>query len=444
MVTAVRAAPYREITPEGKYILNLHPGQSKAWQCKARFPVISAGTQWGKTCFEPDWLRREIVNCGEGDYLAVTATFPLLELKLLPEFIYVFDTAFHLGEYKDAKHCIQFHHVPGGTNGQVKVIDNTRIIFGSATHPESLESATAKAAVMDEAGQKQFLLGTWEAVQRRLSLAQGRCLFGTTLYNSGWFINEVYDLALRGEGGFELIQGDSIQNPVFPREEYERAMQTLPAWKFSMFYKGKFIRPAGLVYDSFDPASSKVARFEIPKTWLIYVGHDFGSANPAAMFYAQDPATGIFYAYYEYLPGQGKSTYEHVEEFKRITQGYNVVNRVGGNLTSEDGWRNDYTSHGWHIQPPKLTMKRVEQQIQAVYSLHKLNKIKVFSDLHNYLDEKLSFSYELDEKYQPTDKLENEQKYHLLAAERTLLSSFTPETVVKPAHREAVTFAPKW
>ena len=438
MVTAVRVPPYREITPEGKYILNLHPGQTKAWQCKARFPVISAGTQWGKTCFQPDWMRREIVNCGEGDYLAVTATFPLLELKLLPEFIYVFDTAFHLGEYKDSKHCIQFHHVPGGTNGQVKVIDNTRIIFGSATHPESLESATAKAAVLDEAGQKQFLLGTWEAVQRRLSLAQGRCLFGTTLYNSGWFINEVYEPASRREGGFELIQGDSIENPVFPRGEYERAMQTLPAWKFAMFYKGKFIRPAGLVYDSFDPAASKVARFDIPKTWLIYVGHDFGSANPAAMFYAQDPATGIFYAYYEYLPGQGRSTYEHVEEFKRITQGYNVINRVGGNLTSEEGWRNDYTSQGWHIQPPKLTMKRVEQQIQAVYALHKLNKIKVFSDLHNYLDEKLSFSYQLDERYNPTDKLEDEQKYHLLAAERTLLSWFTPETV------EQREFSPVW
>jgi len=65
--------------------------------------------------------------------------------------------------------------------------------------------------------------------------------------------------------------------------------------------------------------------------------------------------------------------------------------------------------------------------------LHRLNKVKVFRDLYNYLDQKLSFSYELDEKYQPTDKYEDEPKYHLLAAERYVLSSFTPETVVKQA-----------
>jgi len=191
--------PYREITPEGKYILNLHEGQTKAWESTARFVVMCAGTQGGKTCFEPDWLRREINTCGPGDYLVITATFPLLELKLLPEFRFVFETAFKLGDYSDSKKIIQFHHVVKG-NDKAKVIDPTRIIFGSATHPEGVESATAKAAVMDEAGQKQFLLGTWEAVQRRLSLSQGRCLFGTTLYNAGWFINDIYEPAARGEG----------------------------------------------------------------------------------------------------------------------------------------------------------------------------------------------------------------------------------------------------
>lgn len=438
MVTATQAKPYREITPEGRYILNLHAGQTKAWDSRARFIVISAGSQGGKTCFEPDWLRREIKNCGEGDYIVVTATFPLLELKLLPEFRYVFETAFHLGEYLDSKKTLQFHHVPGGTDGHVKVIDNTRIIFGSATHPESLESATAKAAVLDEAGQKQFKLETWEAVQRRLSLSEGRALFGTTLYNSGWFVTDVYTPAMKREGGLELVQFDSITNPSFPAGEYERARATLPAWKFAMFYQGKFIRPAGLVYDCFDVNTDAVQRFEIPRSWHIYTGHDFGTANPAAMFYAKDPDTGIYYAFAEYLPGAGHSTYNHVEAFKQITRNteqdiklgrnYNVVMRVGGNLTTEDGWRNDFGQHGWPIQPPKETMRRVENQIAQVYAHHKLHKIKVFSDLHHYLDEKMSFSYELDERYNPTDKYEDEQRYHLMASERTLFSSFTPET----------------
>jgi hypothetical protein len=381
-------------------------------------------------------LKREIDERGDGDYIVLTATFPLLELKLLPEFCHVFETVFKLGRYQDNKKRIQFHHaLPGGRD---KVIDTTRIIFGSATNPESVESATAKAAVLDEVGQKQFQLGTWEATQRRLSLSQGRALMGTTLYNAGWFIDNVYDQALRKVGGFELIQFDSITNPAFPKAEYERARDTMPAWKFAMFYQGRYMRPAGMVYDSFDPAASKVPRFDIPKSWLVYVGHDFGSANPAAMFYAQDPATGIFYAFHEYQPGPGRSTYQHVEEFKRICTGYNVVARVGGAHT-EEGWRNDFTSHGWHIQAPNEDMRRIDNQVARVYGLHKQNRIKVFNDLREYLDQKMSFSYVLDEKYQPTDKYEDEPRYHLMAAERYILSYFRPETAISRVNVVRVT-----
>ena len=405
---------------------------TKCIQVDSEDRLYLAGTSFiptHNTCFEPDWLRREIKTCGDGDYIVGTATFPLLELKLLPEFNYVFDTAFHLGEYKDSKRCIQFHHVPGGTNGQVKVVDPTRIIFGSATHPESLESATAKGAVLDEVGQKQFLLGSWEAVQRRLSLSQGRCLFGTTLYNSGWFVNDVYGPASRGEPGYELIQGDSIQNPVFPKEEYERARASLPAWKFAMFYQGKFIRPAGLVFDCFDPAIDVVDDFEIPKNWFIHTMHDFGKANPAALFTAQDPATGQFYHFREYMPrGMERSAYEHVQEWKRITAGYNVISRYGGNWTTEDEIRQLYTTHGWPIAKPRW--KEVQNQYERVYALNALHKIKVFKSLVHFIDQKTSFSYELDERYNPTDKYEDEASQHLLACERYGMSNVAPETVV--------------
>jgi hypothetical protein len=437
VVLATAVKPYREITPEGKYILNLHPGQSLAWQSTARFVVMSAGTQSGKTCFEPDWLRREINTCGEGDYLVLTATFPLLELKLLPEFRYVFETAFRLGEYLDSKKMLQFHHV--AAHGTAKIIDKTRIIFGSATHPESVESATAKAAVLDEAGQKQFLLGTWEAAQRRLSLSQGRALFGTTLYNSGWFINDIYEPAARGVQGYELIQFDSTMNPAFPEVEYQREQAILPPWKFAMFYRGKYLRPAGLVFDCFSETEDIIDRFEIPKNWFIHVGHDFGTANPAAMFYAQDPGTGQFYAFHEYLPGAGHSVYEHVQEFKQITAGYNVVSRSGGNWTTEEEIRQAYTSQGWQISKPRW--KEPQKQYELVYGMNKLHKVKVFRDLRHYIDQKTSFSYQLDDRYNPTDKYEDEASQHLLAAERYILSNFTPDTVTTNAPSRAYSMA---
>ena len=90
MTTVTKIKPYREVIdlPDGtaKLRLNLHAGQQRAWKSTARFPVILSGTQWGKTCFEPDWLNREITDRGEGDYIVGSATFPLLGLKVLPEF----------------------------------------------------------------------------------------------------------------------------------------------------------------------------------------------------------------------------------------------------------------------------------------------------------------------------------------------------------------------
>jgi len=406
---------FREIA-DGKLKLNFHPGQSRAWESQRRFVVMLAGTQGGKTTFAPHWLYREINRQGPGDYLAVTATFPLLQLKFLPEMQYVFETLLKWGEYRDSAKTIVSHD-------RIHGAEASRIIFGSAKNPESVESATAKAAVLDEAGQRQFRRDAWEAIQRRLSIHQGRALIATTIYCLGWLKTELYDPWMNGDPQIDVIQFDSILNPMFPREEYERARERLPRWKFRMFYQGQFDRPAGMVYDCFDEAVAVIPRQPIPRQWLIYVGHDFGGSNPAAIFYAQDPDTGYFYAFNEYLPGP-RSTEEHVRAFKQITQGYTVVKRVGGSHT-EEGWRNDFTAQGWPISEPAVT--EVEQGINRVYGLHKLNKVFIFKDLVNYLDEKMSYSRELDENNQPTEKIEDKARYHLMDAERYILSDFTPD-----------------
>lgn len=434
MVVTTGIKPYREFVqvPGGLDMrINFHPGQERAMKSEARFVVILAGVQGGKTCMQPDWLYREICEKGEGDYIVGSATFPLLGLKLLPEFQNLFCNILRWGVYKDDRmgnRIIQSNH------------DKSRIIFFSATNPEAMESATAKAAVLDEAGQKNFRQGTWEAVQRRLSLSRGRCLFGTTLYQLGWLKTECYDRAIAGDKDFEIIQFDSTENPMFPPEEYQRQKQLLPKWKFDMFYRGRYSRPVGLVFDNFSEEDDVIDRFEIPKEWFIYVGHDFGAANPAAMFYAQDPGTGQFYAFREYLPGPGRSVYEHVQEFKKITSGYNVIQRSGGNWTTEDEIRQAYTAQGWHITKPKW--KDPQQQYELVYAMHALHKIKVFRDLRNYLDQKMTFSYELDDRYQPTDKYDDEASMHALAAERYLISNFVPETAIRGLRPQVA--KPKW
>lgn len=377
-----------------------------------------AGSQSGKTAFGPHWMHREIERCGEGDYLVGTATFPLLNLKLLSEYKLVFCELLKWGHYAEKS----------GTHVITSNDSKTRIIFFSATNPESIESATAKAAHLDEAGQKQFREDTWQAVNRRLAINRGRILITTTLYTLGWLKTEVYDRWKSGDKDIEVIQFDSIENSAYPIEEFERAKATLPPWKFAMFNRGQYEIPAGLVHDSFG-ATDIIDRFPIPKEWLVYVGHDFGSANPAALFAAQNPVSGELFYWHEYLPGAGKGAHEHVEAWQKITSGYNVIARIGGNLTTEQDSRDLYTTHGWHIIEPR--QRSVPEQILRVIGQERLHKIKVFRDLKHIIEEKETFSYELDNKYQPTDKFEDEQNYHLLACERYLHTYFTPETAIR-------------
>jgi hypothetical protein len=381
--------------------------------------------QVGKTCFGPHWLQREILGDdhyegkGPGDYLAITATYPLLKLKMLPEFLYVFRDLQKLGIWKESDRVFTSHD-------RVHGAPSWRVIFGSATNPESIESATAKAAWLDEMGQHQFKRDAWEAVERRLSLSQGRVLGTTTLYELGWQKTELYDRWQAGDDSIDWIEVDALVNPAFPRAEYERAKQILPRWKFNMFYRGQWDKPAGLIYDCFDEENSVIQRFNLPKEWPRYVGHDFGPNNTAAIWYAQDPSTGFLYVYRTYHAG-GLSAYQHAQKFKELSEGENILRRVGG-ANHEDGWRESFTAAGWPISKPRE--HEVEVGINRVYGWHQTNRLFAFSDVVEYLDEKLSYSRKLDDRFEPTKEIQDKSRFHLMDGERYIISDFPVEAVM--------------
>ena len=191
---------------KGKVRFSLHPGQSKAWASVKRFILVLAGTQSGKTSFGPLWMHREIQARGPGDYIVVTPTYPLLMKKALPEFLRLFDTRLKLGTYQSQLKIFTFS--PEGSARTFGTVDHdtpTQIFFGHAQDPDALESATAKAAWLDECGQDQFRLGSWEAVQRRLALHQGRVLGTTTPYNLGWIKSQIYDRARAGDPNYLVV-----------------------------------------------------------------------------------------------------------------------------------------------------------------------------------------------------------------------------------------------
>lgn len=397
-------SPYK-LTADGYLDFHAHPGQWRAFQSTKRLILVLAGSQAGKTVIGPWWLWNEIGVRGEGDYLCVAPSYPLMQKKVLPEFLRLFETTMQAGAYRSSKRT--FHFRTGAT----------KVFFGHADDPESLESATAKAAWLDEPGQKRFRYGSWEAILRRLAVHRGRCLLTTTPYVLGWLKQQLYDPWLkagRNHSDIDVINFESVMNPAFPREEYERARDTMPAWRFNMFFRGLFERPAGVIYDCFDDARNTCPRFAIPDGWRRHLGLDFGGVNTAAVFSAQEPhSTPIrYYAYREYHAG-GRTAKEHATELLRGEPGVPVC--VGGSK-SEGQWRDEFRAAGLPVREPAVS--DVEVGINRVWGGFNTGQLIVFDDLAGLLDDVGTYSRETDDQGNPTEAIADKASYHLADALR--------------------------
>lgn len=428
------------ITPERRLRLSLHPGQARAWVSKKRFVVILAGTQSGKTSFGPHWLLREIGLCGPGDYMVIAPTFQLLEKKALPEFRRLFERTFDLGRYQTTPSRKFVFSETGERRvfGETYPETPTIVWFGYAEDPESLESATAKAAWCDEAGQKKFRVGSWEAIRRRVAIHRGRILITTTPYDLGWIKQVLHDPWRAANGNhpdIDLIRFDSTENPAFPRAEFEQARRELPRWKFDLFYRGILSRPAGLIYDAFidemAPHGHKLPRSAVPAHWPRFLGLDFGGVNTAGVFYARDPATQRLLLYRTYHAGN-RTAKEHVAA---LLAGEPTIPLCVGGSHSEDQWRQEFAAAGLGVLEPPI--KDVEVGINRVYAAHRCGEILVCSDLVDYLEEKTTYSRELDEQGEATEKIEDKSRFHLLDAERYLIAHLRGGVEMRTAGSEA-------
>lgn len=384
-----------------KMKIELHPGQTRAWDATARFVFVIAGTQSGKTSFVPVWLDREIRRAGRGDYLAVTATYDLFKLKFQPEMSSYFKDLMGW-KYSASDRLLWRADKP-------KLF--SRIILRSADAEGGLESNTAKAAVLDECGQDRYKVSAWEAVQRRLSLSQGRVLGATTPYNLGWLKTQVFDLWRNGDPDFAVIQFKSLMNPSFPREEYYRMKGKLPDWKFQMFYNGEFSRPAGLIYSDFTDLHI-IEPFDIPLRFPRFFMADFGAVHMAALKIAMDPANGFLYLYWEYLEGD-KTTKEHAKEAKKAGE---IFAGSWGGSASEIQPRRDWGAAGLYISKPPIS--DVESGIDKVIEAIKTRRFYVFKDCTGIIDEFGMYSRKLDDAGEPTEEIKDKADYHRLDALR--------------------------
>ena len=394
-----------------------HADQQKAWESTADVVIICAAWQSGKTVALPWLLLREIQRKGPGDYGAFSSTYKLLSRKFLPELRKVFG---QFAEFRASEMRFEFTEA-----GEVAIFGKrqetpTVIQLGYAENPDSLESATLKAVVWDEPGQRLVPEQSYRTVESRLMVNRGRMFLASRPYEFNWF----QSLTASADGErVHAVTFPSWANPVNPPKDDEywtRLRRELPAWRFAMLYEGRFTRPAGAIYDRFDEAENVVEDFAIPDHWEIYVGQDFGDRNMAAVFIARNPEDGGLYCFASYHDGSRTVT-EHIKRLRakalRLTSG------IAGGAPSEDDWRRNFSLAGWPIQKPPV--RDVEVGIQRVYRLIVDRRLKFFRHgAAKVIDEINRYAREVNEDGEPTEKIADKETFHRLDALRYVASTF--------------------
>jgi|GEM_PF-2397073 len=255
--------------------------------------------------------------------------------------------------------------------------------------------------------------------------------------------SKLYKKAQADETGrWKTFHATSFDNPKLSKtaltELTESGDMSADSYRREILAEDDEIQNSWLVYGKFDDSLCKIPRFEIPKTWEKISAHDFGKANPAALFAAQvrlplPPEApkyiraGDYVLFREYLPGGGISTKQHVDRFREICPDVNYS--LGGNITTEDEIRTAYTLAGWRINAPKIN--KVNAQLDKAITLIENKQVYIFEDLHGILGEIAGCMWELDEENKPLDKIKNEARFHLLACLRYLCSELTIRPLFK-------------
>ncbi len=447
-----RPAPGQEVHPFLKWTdkevhLFLHPGQVKAMLSEKKNILVTAGTQSGKTIFGPWWLFREIKRSArdreENDYLAVTASFNLFKKKFLPSLIHTFVTVTGEGRYHPGDQIIELRDLEGRfwaeKNGDPMY---ARIILASAKAGSSkeeagvrqLESGTYKAILADEIGLADFTLTAWEAMDRRRHVKKSRLLGMTTLYNFGWLRKKLYIPWSQGSPEIEFIQFDSTENPAFPEEEFERVRAEMPAWKFDMMYRGRFTKPAGQIFESFDETVHVLPGIPdrqgnygrvVPSTWPVVIGLDpGGGVNTAIIWIATNPDGRQSYIFREDIWGD-QTTVEMAEKVK-LQAGQHLRVRAFGGAKSEKQFRKDWTAAGMTVLEPKIA--DVESGLDRINEQFRIGRLFITEACPLTIAQITEYARALDASGEPTTKIQNKEQYHFVDALRYAVPALPRDT----------------
>ena len=388
--------------------IKLHYYQTLAYKSNKRFILIVAGTGGGKTWFTAPWLAREVSKYPTDNFLLVSPTYKMLNRVLVPKIRELWKGSKLEGEYKEAR-------------GVYELPTGGKIFCGSADRPETLEGVHVRAVVMDEPSlMKRF---TWIVVQARVGQKLGRVLLtGTPTRGRNWLYHEFYKPWKEGEPEFDVIQFKSLDNPYYPKEEFERANRTLDRRTFAIRYLGLFEKMEGLVYIDFN--DSNIIDYMPSNVVETRYGLDWGFNNPAVVDVFQKDKDGIWYHVDEWIKSKQviKEQIKAVQDFEiKYGRGYLYCD------PSEPAYIQTFVNAGLLAVAADNS---VRPGIQEVQTLTKLNQLLVHRRCKDTIEEYESYVYPENEKDVPVKDYDHSMDATRYAMRGTKAIPAQPEMIV--------------
>jgi len=250
--------------------MTLHDKQLEAYLSEKPVTIMLSGIQGGKTTCGALWLRRRVskVTDSNMNFLVTAPTVKIFNQSTEPKFHEFFNG---LGKYNKSEHVFEMNR-------------KRKIFLRSLHEPDSIEGMTNVQGIWsDELGKCN--LKAWTNIQGRAAFKRAPVFGTTTPYALNWLWKDIYKPWKQGKRpDVSVIQFASIDNPHFPKEEYERQKRLLDPRVFAMKYQGHFERMAGLVYSDIHEDDNFADPFKPnPRDYYIIAGVDFGFTNPFAV-----------------------------------------------------------------------------------------------------------------------------------------------------------------
>lgn len=245
------------------------PYQMAFHQSPARFKIIAGGRRVGKS---KSALHDAIAHC--------LSTNNAVCWWVSPTFAEAREVGFEeFKTHEELKPAIKYIN---DSQLKVKFINGSTLYFKSADNDKSLRGRGLTKLVMDEAA---FVKdpAIWKKVLRpALSDKQGSATLISSPNGRNWFYDD--HTSAKWKDNWEQYHWPTHINPMIPQSEIDIAKSELSDIDFRQEYLAEFVSPAGMVYDDFNE-ENEIKGFQLELHHEIYIGADFGFANPSALLF---------------------------------------------------------------------------------------------------------------------------------------------------------------